>query len=176
MFSSESLIFEHVSQTVICLNQYPIAMIHLMLNDLRRPACVSFDSRLHIGGLILHLNRFITLAPARAAEKRQASFLRVICTISFDNLRVEHYGICRLPSAFVKKCNNAFFHADHVRRHADTGFLVRHQRIKQVLRDLQIVFCCNFRFPRKKNRVVHEFFNHPYHSLYIRYLVIFRYQ
>ena len=46
-------------------------MIHLMLNDLRRPAGKVFRTCLHIQGLILHLDGLIALALARAAEKRQ---------------------------------------------------------------------------------------------------------
>ena len=47
-------------------------MIHLMLNDLRRPTGEVFRSCLHVQGLILHLDGLISLALARAAAKRQA--------------------------------------------------------------------------------------------------------
>ena len=46
-------------------------------------------------------------------------------------------------------------HTDHIRRHADTAFLVCHQRIKQVLCDLQIFFRCDLRLPCKEYRIVH---------------------
>ena len=36
-------------------------MIHLMLNNLRRPAGEVFRARLHFQGLILHLDALITL-------------------------------------------------------------------------------------------------------------------
>ncbi len=49
-------------------------MIHLVLNDLRRPAGVGFHSCLHLGSLILHLDGFITLALAGISEKRQTAF------------------------------------------------------------------------------------------------------
>lgn len=102
----------------------------------------------------------LPFALAGTAEKRQAAFFRVVYAVLLDDLRVEHYGICRCPSAFIKKRDDAFFRADHIRRHTDATFLVRHQRIKQVLRDLQIVFRRDLRLSRKENRVVHEFFNH----------------
>ena len=40
------------------------------------------------------------------------------------------------------------------------AFLVRHQRIKQILCDLQIFFCCDIRLPCKEYRIVHQFFYH----------------
>ena len=49
-----------------------------MLNDLRRPAGIGFDSRLHIGGLIFHIDCFIALALTGIAEKRQTALFGVI--------------------------------------------------------------------------------------------------
>ena len=54
-------------------------MIHLMLNDLCRPAGEVFRARLHFQGLILNLDRFISLALTGGAEKRQAAFLSIVC-------------------------------------------------------------------------------------------------
>ena len=67
-----------------------------------------------------------------------------------------------------KKNDDAFTHTNHICRHADTAFSVCHQRIKQVLRDLQIFFRCDLRLPCKKYRIVHQFFNHYF--LHIRIL------
>ena len=111
-------------------------MIHLMLNDLCRPAGEVFRAYLHIQGLILHLDGLIALAFTRAAEKRQTAFLGVVRAVLLDDLGIEHHGICRSSSALVKKSDDALAHTDHIRRHADTAFSVRHQRIKQVLCDL----------------------------------------
>lgn len=41
----------------------------------------------------------------------------------------------RSSSALIEKRDDAFFHADHIRRHTDTGFFVCHQCVEQVLRD-----------------------------------------
>ena len=136
-------------------------MIHLMLNNLRRPAGEVFCARLHFQGLILHLDALIAFALARAAEKRQTAFLDIVRAVLFDNFGIEHHRIGRGSSALVEKRNDALTHADHIRRHTDTAFLVRHQRIKQVLCNLQIFFCRDLRLSCKENRGVHEFFNHP---------------
>ena len=61
-------------------------MVDLMLNDLCRPAGEVFRARLHIQGLILHLDGLISLTLTRAAEKREASFLGVIRAALFDDL------------------------------------------------------------------------------------------
>ena len=135
-------------------------MIHLMLNDLCRPAGEVFRARLHIQGLILHLDGLIALAFTGGAEKRQTTFLGVIRAVLLDDLGIEHYRIGRGSSALVEKGDDALAHADHIRRHADAAFLVRHQRIKQVLCDLQIFFCCDIRLPCKEDRIVHKFLNH----------------
>ena len=122
---------------------FVLAMIHLMLNDLSGPAGEVFRARLHLQGLILHLNGLIALALTWGAKKRQAAFLCVVRAILLDDLGIEHYSICGSSSALVKKSDNALTHTDHICRHTDTAFSVRHQRIQQVLRDLQIVFCCD---------------------------------
>ena len=68
-------------------------MIHLMLNDLRRPAsevlCVGF----HFKSLKLNLDSLIALTLTRAAEERQATFFGVIRAVLLDDLGIEHYGI-----------------------------------------------------------------------------------
>ena len=51
--------------------------------------------------------------------------------------------------------NDISYGRQHIRRHADTSFSVRHQRIKQILGDLQIFFGCDLRLSREKNRIVH---------------------
>ena len=134
-------------------------MIHLMQNNLCRPAGVVFRACLHFQGLILHLDGLITLALTGAAEKRQAAFFGVIRAVLFDDLGIEHHCICRSSSTLVKKGDDALAHANHIRCHPDTTFSVRYQRIKQVLRDLQIFFRCDLRLPCKKYRIVYKFFN-----------------
>ena len=135
-------------------------MIHLVLNDLRRPAGKVFRARFHIQGLILHLDGLISLALTGAAKKRQTTFLGIVCAVPFDDFGVEHHGICRSSSALIKKCDDALAYTDHIRCHADTAFLVRQQRIQQVLSDLQIFFRCDLRLSCEKDGIVHQFFNH----------------
>ena len=83
-------------------------MIHLMLNDLRRPAGEVFRARLHIQGLILHLDGLIALALTGAAEKRQTTFLGVIRAVLLDDLGIEHHRICRSSSTFIVYCGANF--------------------------------------------------------------------
>ena len=135
-------------------------MVYFMLNDLRRPTGEVFRARLHFQGLILHLDALITLTLTGAAEKRQTAFLSVVRAVLLDDLGIEHHGVCRSSSAFIEKGNDAFANTDHICRHANTAFPVRHQCIKQVLCDLQIFFCCDIRLPCKEYRIVHQFFYH----------------
>ena len=129
-------------------------MIHLVLNDLRRPAGEVFRACLHLQGLILNLDGLIALALTGAAEEGQASFLGVVRAVFLDDLGVEHYRVSRSSSTLVKKSDDALAHTDHIRRHTDTAFSVRHQCIKQVLYDLQIFFCCDLRFSCKEDGIV----------------------
>ena len=135
-------------------------MINFMLNDLRRPAGEVFCARLHLQGLILHLDGLIALTLTGAAEKRQTAFLGVIRAILLDDFGVKHHRICRSSSTLIEKGDDAFANTNHISRHANTAFSVRHQRIKQVLCDLQILFCCDLRLPCEEDGVVHKFFNH----------------
>ena len=106
-----------------------------MLNNLRRPTGEVFRVHLPVQGLILHLDGFISLTLTWAAEKRQTAFLGIVRTILLDDLGVEHHGIRGSPSALVEKGDDALAHTNHIRRHANAGFLVRHQRVKQGMRD-----------------------------------------
>lgn len=129
-------------------------MINFMLNDLRRPADEVLRACLHIQGLILHLDSLISLTLTWPAEKRQAAFLGVVRTVLLDNLGIEHHRVGRSSSALIEKGDDALANTDHIRRHSDTAFSVCHQRIKQVMHDQQIFFCCDLRLPCKKYRIV----------------------
>ena len=119
-------------------------MIHFVLNNLSRPAGEVFRTCLHLQGLILHLDCLITLTLAGAAEKRQTALLGVVRAVLLDDFWIEHDRICRSSSALIKKGDDALAHANHIRSHANTAFSVGHQRIKQILCDLQIFFRCDF--------------------------------
>ena len=105
-------------------------MIHFMLNDLSSPAGEVFRARLHLQGLILHLDILISLTFTWAAEKRQTAFLGVVRAVLLDDLGIEHYRVGRSSSTLIKKSNDALANAYHIRRHADTTFSMRHQRIQ----------------------------------------------
>ena len=101
-------------------------MIHLVLNDLRRPAGEIFRACLHLQGLILHLDGFISFTLAGAAEKRQTTFLSVVRAVLLDDIGIEHYRIGRSSSALVEKSDDTLAHTDHIRRHAYTAFSMCH--------------------------------------------------
>ena len=135
-------------------------MINFMLNDLCRPAGEVFRARLHFQGLILHLDGFIALGLTGAAEKRQTAFLGIVCAVLLDDLGIEHHRVRRCSSTLIEKGDDALALSNHICRHADTAFFVRHQRVKQVLCDLQIFFRCYLRLSCKKYRIMQKFFNH----------------
>ena len=108
-------------------------MIHLMLNDLSCPAGKVFSACLHLQGLILYLDGLISLTLTWATEKRQTTFLSIIGAVFLNDFGIEHHCVCRGSSDLLEKGDDALAHADHIRHRADTTFLVRHQRIKQVL-------------------------------------------
>lgn len=153
-------------------------MIHLVLNDLRRPAGEVLRACLHLQSLIPHLDCLITLTLTGATKKRQAPFLGVVCSVLLDDFGIKHHRICRSSSALVEKCNNAFANAYHIRRHTDTAFSVCHQRVKQILCDLQIFLRCNLRLPSEENGIVHQLLDHNYASslilsIYINEIPVF---
>lgn len=135
-------------------------MIYFVLNDLRGPAGIDFDACLHLHVLILDLDGFIAFTRTWVAKKRQTSFLCIVDTVLFDDLGIEHHGICWSSSAFIVKGNDTLLDSNHIGCHTDTAFLVRHQRIKQILCDLQIFFCCELQLPCKEYRIVHKFSYH----------------
>ena len=104
-----------------------------MLNNLSRPAGKVFSACLHLQGLILHLDGLIALTLSEAAKKRQTAFFRVVRAVFLNDFGIEHHCVCRGSSDLLEKGDDALAHADHIRHRADTTFLVRHQRIKQVL-------------------------------------------
>ena len=140
-------------------------MIHLMLNNLCRPAGEVFRACLHLQSMLLHLDSLISLALTGASKKRQTIFLGVVRAVLLDDFGIEHHGICRSSSALIKKGNNAFTHTNHIGYHADTTISMRHQRIKQILCGLQIFFRCDFRLSaRNIGSCISSFFMGLFHS------------
>ena len=118
------------ADVVIVSNQHSVTVIHLMLDDLCRPAGEVFRARLHIQGLILHLDGLIALTRSRIAEKGQAALLGVVRAVLFDDLRIEHHGIRRRPSALIEKGDDALAHAYHISCHTNTTFTMSHKCFK----------------------------------------------
>ena len=114
-------------------------MIHLMLNDLRRPAGEVFRACLHFQSLILHLDSLISLALTGTAEKRQTTFLGIVHSVLLDNFGIEHYRICGSSSTLIEKYDDALAHANHFRRHTNASFSMRYECIKQVVRPANLL-------------------------------------
>ena len=109
-------------------NQNTVAVIDLMLNDLRGEAGVARRPPSEALILILYADRLISGAGSGASQEREAAFLRLICAGPADDLRVIHHRIF----AVVTERDDALRDADHIRRHADAGFLMRHERVQQI--------------------------------------------
>lgn len=69
------------------LNQDPVAMVYLMLDDLCRPAGEGFDAGPEIGSLKTHLDRLPAPARARTAKQGEIPFFRIL----FGNIILIYY-------------------------------------------------------------------------------------
>lgn len=73
----------------------------------------------------------------------------------FYNLVINHHSLFRSSSTIIRKCDDTLLNTDLIRHHTYTAIFVRHQRIKQILCDLQIFFYRQLRLFCKKNQIVH---------------------
>ena len=69
------------------LNQDPVAMVYLMLDDLCRPAGEGFDAGPEISGLPPDLDRLPPFARARTAKQGETPFFRIL----FGNIILIYY-------------------------------------------------------------------------------------
>ena len=138
-------------------------MIHFMLNDLSRPTAEVFRACLHLQGLILYLDGLISLAFAGTAEQRQTPLFGIVRLILFQDDRVEHHGVRGLPSAFIKKGDDAFPNSDHICCHSNARLPVSHQGLKEIIGNGDMIFRRILGFTREEYRVVHKFSNHRSH-------------
>ena len=136
-------------------NQHTVAVVDLVLDDLRREAGVSFEARFKLLVLVLNLDRVVSFGLSRAGEG-QAAFLGLVSAGAFDDLRVEHHG----RAAAVIEDDDPLGHADHVGRHTDAAVPVRRERVPQILRDRQIHHRGRRGFLREEDRVFHNGFDH----------------
>ena len=108
------------------LDQYSIAMVNFVLDDLGRPALKGLDARLHLLILVLHLNFSTALGGPRAAQQAQAAFFRLVLPCRLQDHGVEHRQIFSLG---IYR-NDILAHTDHIGRHAHAGFFMVHQRFQ----------------------------------------------
>lgn len=114
-----------------------VAVIHLVLDDLRGPAGERGMTLAHTAVLICHLDAPVPQRAALALE-RQAPLGGVERAIGGGDARVEHRGD---PAAqlLIHEHDDRLGLADHVRRHADAAAAVGLQRVAQVVGDGQVV-------------------------------------
>lgn len=112
-------------------------MVDLVLDDLRRPAGEGLQPCLQHFVLPLHLDGAEALRPPRAGQGK-TTLLRLIGLGLPDDDGIEHDQI----GPVVVKGNDAFVHADHIRRHTDAALLVCEQGVQQVLRRAEVVLRC----------------------------------
>ena len=74
------------------LNQDSVAVIDLMLNDLRCPAGEGLDSRLELGILVFHLDGTVAFGLALSGQGQTSLFCLIGIGI-FDDLRIKHHHI-----------------------------------------------------------------------------------
>ena len=88
-------------------------MIHFVLNDLRRPAGVGFETDFKTIVLITNLDFPVTNGSAGSGQG-QASLFCFVAVLFSDDFRVKH----QLGSMLTGKYNDPFCLSDHICRHA----------------------------------------------------------
>ena len=114
-----------------------VAVVDLVLDDLRRPPGEGGVTLEHTTVLILHFNAPVTQRTAFALE-RQAALRGVERAIRGGDPRVEHRDDAP-AHLLVHERDDRLGLADHVRRHADAAAAVGLQRVAQVVGDGQVV-------------------------------------
>ena len=114
-----------------------VAVIDLMLDDLRGPAGERGMTLAHTAVLICHLDASVPQRPALALE-RQAAFGGVERAVGGGDAWVEDDGDAA-AHLLVHERDDRLGLADHVRRHADAAAAVGLQRVAQVVGDGQVV-------------------------------------
>ena len=132
-----------------------------MLDDLSSPAGIGLEPCLERFILVTNLDGAIPFGFPCTGE-RQTPFFGLIRAGEFDDFGVEHD---RCGSVIIED-DDALGHADHVGRHTHAAGSVGLECIAKILRDGQILFRRRNRFPGKKERVFHYWFNHRISTCY----------
>ena len=117
----------------------PIAMINLMLNNLRCPPCILLALLFPVHILIFHFY-FLISGTFSHTSQRQASFFCLIFSGSFYNLWIEH---CYIHESHIDS-NDTFFYPNHISCHTNTAFFMRFQCVQKIYCYLLIGFSCRF--------------------------------
>lgn len=157
VFSADSRFAVKLCAIFAGLYDNSIAVIDLMLDDLRGKAAEIFDSGLEFLILVFQLNASTSARFARAG-KRKASLLRFVGIVLPQDFRIVHHGVF----ALIIYGDDAFAHADHVRRHAHAAAFVEFQRVQKIVCSAFIRLRGDFRLLRQKRRIAHNFAYHCY--------------
>ena len=112
----------------------PVAVVDLVLYDLRRPAGEGLEAGLKLFVLPLNLDAAEALRFPHAGERKTALLgVESAGALHYDGVQHDHIF------AVVLKGDDALFNADHVRRHADAAVLVAYERVQKVLRRAEVV-------------------------------------
>ena len=140
--------------------QNPLAVVDLMLNDLRRPTGKGFDARLKFLILPLHLDGLKALGFPCTAEG-EAAFFRFIRGGLLHDDGVKHDQVF----ALIIKRDDALADADHVGCHANAAVFMGGQCVQQILCCAEIIWRGEISLLRQKEFVFADFTNHGKSSL-----------
>ena len=121
-------------RSFLASDQNAVAVVDLVLYDLRRPAGEGLEADLKLFVLPLNLDTAEALRFPHAGERKTA-LLGVESAGALHDDGVQHDHIF----AVVFKGDDALFYADHVRRHADAAVPVAYERVQKVLRRAEVV-------------------------------------
>ena len=147
--------------SVIHFSDYdPVQMVNFMLADLCRPSGQFHSLFLPVA---IHVFDFDILIPGSLTHtfKGKTAFLRLIGRIFLHDHRIVHDQI---HEAYVHN-DDAFSHADHVCRHADTARFVCFQRILEILPCLDIHGSSRIRFLSEEKYIFYNWFDHVFGPL-----------
>lgn len=130
-------------------------MIHLMLADLGWPADEFLALFFPVPVVVFDFDVLVPLCFPHAWQG-EATFFCFVGAAFADDHRVEHDDVAE--SGVYD--DDAFFHADHICRHADACLAVCCQCVLQISSHLQIFLCRRDGFLSEEENVSHNWFYH----------------
>ena len=142
------IIFVFLFYFTLISDEDPVAVVDLVLDDLRGPPGEPPALLLPAAVQVLHLDILIS-GRLPDAVQRQAPFLGLERRVLSDDDRIIHDQV---QHAHIDH-DDPFPHADHVGRHADAAVTVGLQGVQEVLPDGQVLFRRFLRLLAEEERV-----------------------